>query len=132
MNNTERFTTQFYQYINVSRPSELTVSNICERLNVDLHYWEHSSAVAKFNVSYKVFLNKKNNSRQQWQDFGHEMSHYFRDQGNRNVLRESFVDYCETKADYFSYHFCVPTFMLMELKGVTVYDVMNLFNVEFD
>ena len=60
------------------------------------------------------------------------MYHYFYDETNYDLLHENYAEYGESKADYFAYHFCVPTFMLYNLKGVDVYDVMELFNVEFD
>src|SRR5699024_4458359 len=109
-----------------------TIAAITERLNINVHHWPHSSAIATHDNRYYVFINESINEQQQWQDFGHEMSHYFTDHSNSNLLEESFIDYCETKADYFAYHFCVPTFMLQQLKGVDVYKIMNLFNVEFD
>jgi len=38
----------------------------------------------------------------------------------------------EYKADYFAYHFCVPTFMFRKLRELNIYEIMNLFNIEFD
>lgn len=131
MNDTEKLIVKFYQSLNIRVPDGLSITNISNSLNVDVHYWDYSSAIAEVGGVYKVFVDYRLNQQQQWQDFGHEMSHYFGD-GDRNVLRENYVDYRESKADYFSYHFCVPTFMLMKIKGVDVYDVMHLFNVEFD
>ena len=132
MNNTERFIAKIYNSVNIRHPGDLSVEYISERFLIKLNYWEFSSTMVEFKNKYKVFINQNLNHREQWQDFGHEMSHYFKDRGDRFVLRESFIDYCESKADYFAYHFCVPTFMLMKLKGVDVYEVMRLFNVEFD
>lgn len=132
MNRTERFVTSIYQYLKILNPEELTIENVSEKLNLSIIYWPYTSEMTDYKGNFKVFINETLNNRQQWQDFGHEMSHYFKDQCNPNLLKESFVNYCESKADYFSCHFCVPTFMLMQLKGVTVYDVMNLFNVELD
>ena len=132
MNKTEQLIYDFYQSINVSNATSLMIELITERLNMHLLYWNESSAIARHDDRYIVFINESINEQQQWQDFGHEMSHYFTDHTRSNLLKESFVDYCETKADYFAYHFCVPTFMLKKIKGVDVYDVMELFNVEFD
>lgn len=132
MNNTERFIAQFYQSIGKTQPYQLSIVAISNRLNLNIHYWKYSSAMTQLNGKYRLFINDQLNEQKQWQEFGHEMSHYFRDRGNRFVLRNSFIDYRETKSDYFAYHFCIPTFMLMNLKGFDVYDVMRLFNVEFD
>ena len=132
MNLTERFIMNFYQSISISCSSELSIMNIAEKLDLEVHFWNFGSAIAERKGIYKIFINNNLNARQQWQEFGHEMSHYFFDQQDKKLMFSSFIDYRETKADYFAYHFCVPTFMLYNLKGVDVYDVMDLFNVEFD
>src|SRR5690625_2178348 len=131
MNDTEKLIVQFSQSLKVRTPDELSTENISNQLSVEVLFWDRSSAVSELNGIYKVFINENLSEQGQWQDFGHEMSHYFGD-GSRSVLRENYVDYCESKADYFAYHFCVPTFMLLNLEEVTVYDVMDLFNVEFN
>lgn len=129
---TESFVTKFYQSININFPSELSILCIAEKLDLEVHFWNFGSAIAQFNGIHKMFINKRLSEQQQWQDFGHEMYHYFFDDTKYDVLKESYAEYGESKADYFAYHFCVPTFMLDNLKEVSVYDVMELFNVEFD
>lgn len=132
MNRTEKSIMKFYQTININDPLLLSIEIIVDYLDVELIYWNNTSAYSFFNNRKMMFINESINDRQQWQEFGHEMSHYFNDESNRKTLNNSFVDYCETKADYFAYHFCVPTFMLQKIEGVDVYGVMELFNVEFD
>lgn len=132
MNRTEEVIKSFYLSIGINDPFLLSKELIVEYLNIKLFYWPHSSAIAIHDDRYIVFLNDNLSMQQQWQEFGHEMYHYFYDETNYNVLRESYANYGESKADYFAYHFCVPTFMLYNLKGVDVYDVMELFNVEFE
>ena len=120
MNYTEVFIKRFYHSVHIRDPFGLTIDNVTEKINLCVHFWEFGSAITEYNGKRKMFINENLNVRQQWQEFGHEMSHYFRDRGNRLVLKESFVDYCESKADYFAYHFCVPTFMLQNLNEVSV------------
>lgn len=132
MNKTELFISDFYQSLNVAETSLCTIATITERLNMKKLYWSHSSTIATHNDRYIVFINESINVQQQWQEFGHEMSHYFFDECRYDKLINSYAAYGETKADYFAYHFCVPTFMLQKLKGVDVYKIMNLFNVEYD
>ncbi|HLR71553.1 MAG TPA: ImmA/IrrE family metallo-endopeptidase [Pseudogracilibacillus sp.] len=64
--------------------------------------------------------------------FGHEVCHYLRHCGNQLKMHPLFLQLQESQANHFAYHFCVPTFMLQQLREVTIYDVMELFNVEFD
>src|SRR5690606_31095397 len=132
MNRTESFIINFYQSINIKFPSELSILCIAEKLDLEVHFWNFGSAITERKGIYKIFINNNLNARQQWQDFGHEMYHYFFDNSRYDLLKESYAEYGESKADYFAYHFCVPTFMLDNLKEVSVYEVMELFKVEFD
>lgn len=131
MNNTERFVKKFYESIQITNPEQLSILNIAEKINMNIKYWGYSSAFAEFNGQCMTLINENVNPQQQWQEFGHEMSHYFKDQGNKLFLKNRFIVYRELKADYFTYHFCVPTFMLMKLGNVTTLDIIKLFNVEY-
>jgi len=132
MNNTEKFIKRIYESINICSPDQLTISNVAEKMNLGVDYWPYTSVFAECKGRCKVFINENLNKQQQWQDFSHEMGHYFQDGGCHRQFIRHYINYREIKADYFAYHFCVPTFMLLKIKGVDVYDVMNLFNVEFD
>jgi len=102
---------------------------IVDHLGIKLIYWKNTSSIAKYKGNYYLFLNEMLTEQQQWQEFGHEMYHYFFD---NEEYCYSYSIYGESKADYFSYHFCIPSFMLNSFKEVSVYDVMELFNVEYD
>lgn len=132
MNNTEKYIHHLYRSINVTSYEQLSIDRVSVFLDIDIIYWEYSSTIANHKNNYKVFINEKLDHRQQWQDFGHEMAHFCWHGGSSRYLLQMYLDYQEHKADYFSYHFCVPTFMLQEIDGVTVQAIMNLFNVEFD
>lgn len=132
MNNTERFVKRFYKSIGITDSHQLTIENISQKLRIKIIYWNYTSEIINYRNAYKLFLNENLNEQQQWVDFGHELGHYFCDNEDQSCLPKQYVNYQEYKADYFAYHFCVPTFMLLKIKGVDVYDVMNLFNVEFD
>ncbi len=132
MNNTEKYIHHLYRSINVTSYEQLSIDRVSVFLDIDVVYWEYSSTIANCKDKYRVFINEGLDCRQQWQVFGHEMAHFCWHGGSSRYLLQMYLKYQEDKADYFAYHFCVPTFMLMELKGVTAYDVMNLFNVEFD
>ncbi len=132
MDNTEKHIYRLYKYINVVSFDQLTIDYISMALNIKMHYWNDTSSIAIYKNNYKMFINENLNKPRQWQEFGHEMNHYIYDEGNQLHLPDTYKTYQESKADYFAYHFCVPTFMLAKLKGVTAYDIMILFNVEFD
>lgn len=132
MNQTEQFILTFYQSINVFEPMHLSLNKITSALNIKLIYWSHTSAIAELKGRYCLFINKALNKCRQWQEFGHEIYHYLYDHVVYDRLHECYAGYGESKADYFAYHFCVPTFMLKNLKEVNANVVANTFNVEFD
>lgn len=132
LNQTEYFITKIYRTLKISDPLIISKEIIVDLLKMKLVYWPHTSAIVEYENKYCVFIKETLNKQQQWQEFGHEMSHYFNDRINRKSVSSSFVNYCEVKADYFAYHFCVPTFMLLDLEEITAHKIMNLFNVEFD
>src|SRR5690625_4714374 len=108
------------------------MQHITEKLVIKIVYWHFTSAIAERNGKYNLFINQKLSQQQQWQDFGHEMKHFCFDRGNQNDLFSSLIYYQEVKADYFAYHFCIPTFMLEQLKEVTIHEIARVFNVEFE
>lgn len=132
MNNTENYIYHLCKSINIISYDQLSIDSISTVFNIDVRFWDYSSELVYFKEKYKMFINESLTEQQQWQDFGHEMCHFCWHGGAQKHLYNTYVEYMEHKADYFMYHFCIPTFMLMELKGVNVYDVMNLFNVEFE
>lgn len=96
----------------------LSISSIAEQLNVNVHFWGRSSAVDSINDDYCIFIDNRLNEREQWQEFCHQMYHYFSDETSYNQLND---DYGESKVDYFMCHFCVTTFMQLEIKVGTAY-----------
>src|SRR5690625_2887673 len=132
MNAIEKFVMRFYQNIDVHKPFLLSKEMIVDCLGIKLIYWKNTSSVARHKGNYYLFLNENLTEQRQWQEFGHEMYHYFFDNTRYDLLKESYAEYGESKADYFAYHFCVPTFMLQRLKEVNIHVITTMFNVEFD
>lgn len=132
MNRTEIYIKDFYLSLGINNASQLNINYVSKMLGLDVVFWTYTSEVARFGERYKMFINKTLSMQQRWQDFGHEMYHYFNDHTSYNTLHSIYYFYGECKADYFAYHFCVPTFMLLQLKEVSVDVITRLFNVEYD
>lgn|SRR5690625_2365602 len=132
MDNTDKYIYDLFKRFGIFSHDQLTIGHMSMIFDIKTHYWDEVSSIAIYKDRYKMFINENLNRSRQWQEFGHEMKHYFLDEGDILYLPKIYKIYQESKADYFAYHFCIPTFMLQKLKGVTVYDVMNLFNVEFE
>lgn len=131
-NMAEDFVNRLLQSLYIRDPRQLTIENISCLLGIRVDYWEFSSETAFYRGKCVMFLEYKDTSQRQWQEFAHELCHYFWHVGRQEFLPYSFYQLQEWQANNFSYHLCVPTVMLQQLKGVTVYKVMNLFNVEYD
>ncbi|MDY7044388.1 ImmA/IrrE family metallo-endopeptidase [Virgibacillus sp. M23] len=129
---TEEYIKKLLLLHQINNPYELTVNTISKAINIPVHYWEYGSESNHYRGKYIVFLNETDTKEQQWQDFTHELCHIFWHAGRQENLPLPFMQLQEWQANNFSYHLCVPTFMLDKLYNYTVYDVMRLFNVEYD
>ncbi|WP_160141572.1 ImmA/IrrE family metallo-endopeptidase [Salicibibacter halophilus] len=93
------------------------------------------SETVSFNTGNIIIVPK--NHPHIWELFSHELSHVLLNKGNQKRMDERFLYYQEKKANHFSYHFGIPTFMLenlelpQTLKTASMY-VANLFHVTFD
>ncbi len=132
MNNTELFIKQLYESLKITEPYQLTIENIANKIDLSIHYWEFTTRLTKYSNEHHIFINEQISNQEQWQEFGHEMCHYAWHDGSQQFIRESFATYQEQKANYFAYHFCVPSFMLERLKVNNVRDMMDMFNINFE
>lgn len=126
MTYTEEYVNRIYKSISIKQPEELGIKNIATKMKLNVFYGNCS-----FRMGRDIVI-KKSSDQSEWQRFGHEVGHYLRHCGNQLNMYFLFRDLQEYQANYFAYHFCVPTFMLQKFKEVTVYDVMNAFNVEYE
>jgi len=132
MQDTAYYVKSLFESLHITNPYQLNIQHITEKLDIKIIYWEFSSAIAERNGKCNLFINQNLNKQHQWQEFGHEMKHFCFDRGNQNDLFNSFIYYQEVKADYFAYHFCIPTFMLEQLKEVTIHEIARIFNVDLN
>lgn len=122
----EDFIRNLYLKIGISKPSEIDINVIAQTLGINLYYGNTT-----FIFGNNIVI-KRSNKQQEWIDFAHELCHYLRHTGFQVAMHPMFIDLQEWQANHFAYHFCVPTFMLEDLEEVTIYEIMNLFNVCYD
>lgn len=111
LNTTEEFIKALYRNINVTEPQHLQPAEIVERLSLSVAYLP----VRSTRVDNHIFLDIRLSTKEQWQEFGHELCHALWHHDNQFHLTRSYIDYQETQAKKFSYYACVPTCMLMKL-----------------
>lgn len=121
----EEYVTNLYNYLSINNPEQIDIDVIAAKLGVNIFYGS-----ASFIINNNIFI-QKSSKQKEWQTFAHEICHYLRHCGNQLNMGKLFVNFQEYQANYFAYHFCVPTFMLDKLKEFTVYMIMDLFNVEY-
>ena len=122
----EDYVFDLYTSIGVFNPSDLDMKVIAKKIGVKILYKNQT-----FRFNNEVLLSG-GSPQEEWMDFGHEVSHYLRHCGNQLNMPPLFVDLQELQANHFAYHFCVPTFMLDRLRVKNAYEVMTLFNVDFE
>ena len=131
LNYLEDYIKNFYTHLSIDkillslylhRPSQLKMEDIARRLNIGLFYWNEPSQALFANGHSFIFLNLLSLPSFQWQDFCHELGHVLWHAGDQMRLPPSFVEYQEFKANNFSLHAAVPTFMLNELDLPEIYD----------
>ncbi|WP_106494942.1 ImmA/IrrE family metallo-endopeptidase [Lentibacillus sp. Marseille-P4043] len=122
----EDYIRDLYINLSINCPEQLGVESLAKALNLKIYY---ADANMRFNDTIVL---KKTSIQQEWQSFGHEVGHYLLHVGNQLVMHYLFNELQENQANYFAYHFCIPTFMLSDSRVKNVYEVMNLFNVEFE
>lgn len=127
----EDYIKNLYLKIGVDKPKQLNRHTIAPRLGITLYPFNGTSEAVYSNGRQYIFLNSNLTQQEQWTEFAHELCHILRHSGYQKKMARSFVEYQEWQADHFSYHFCVPTFMLDRLRGITAHGIMNLFNVDY-
>lgn len=129
----EDYIKNLYLSIGVTSPDQLDPKNIAALLGINLIYLPCDST----NLGNVIFLDSRLSKEEQWQEFGHESCHATLHSGNQAKSNPLFREYQEWKANSFALHFCVPTFMLNQIKlpkkkELAIIKICLLFNVEYD
>lgn len=118
---------KLYKSIGIMIPEKLDMHLIAKRLGIKITYEEEKI----FRCDDEISLTR-GTKIEEWLSFAHELGHYLRHAGMQLAMHPLFRQLQEYQASSFTYHFCVPTFMLDNLKEVTIRGIMNLFNVDYD
>lgn len=111
----EDFIRKTYRDLNIHSPAELNIYRIADTLGIGLYPISTSSQALQFDGRYYIFLNNTLTPPERFETFGHELGHILLHTGNQKTMNENYRVYQEWKANLFTMHFCVPTFMLQQL-----------------
>lgn len=107
----ELFVMKLYKKLKLSNPNLQSIEEIGNFFGVDIEYDFSISACLE-----GLLIIKDGTSAEKWESFGHELCHHLRHIGNQRNMHPLFREMQEYQADYFAYHFCVPTFMIENMK----------------
>jgi len=102
----------FYINLEINEPHQLDLLDIAYRMGLNVIFKDISSRF----YDKEVIIDERLSKPEQWQEFGHELCHALRHNGNQLVMDKSFIELQEYQANNFMHHFCVPTFMLQKIK----------------
>lgn len=129
----EDYIRNLYHTLGIFHPHQLNLENIAYKLGFTIVYYP----IMSLHVREILIIDSRGTPQQRWQDFGHELCHALIHEGNQNVMPSNFRLYQEWKAENFSQHFCIPTFMLERIKfssdeAKTIYLIQETFNVDYE
>jgi Zn-dependent peptidase ImmA (M78 family) len=130
----EEYVKNIFINLGICHPQDIDMEAIAKGLNINIHYRESMSQMVCIKGQYHIILNQFDSPVKQWQDFTHELGHALKHVGNQRMLNGLFKGLQEGQANNFMYHFCVPTFMLMEFefhatKDMTIQKIAESFGV---
>lgn len=100
----------------MTAPLHIDMQLIAKELDIWIHFEDTHSMMLKRDGMYSIVLNQKKSPEEQWQDFAHELCHVLKHTGNHFHMNKLFRELQEFQANHFMYHFCVPTFMLLNME----------------
>lgn len=116
----EDFVKNLYHELSIFVPTAIDMLYIADQLNIRVHFYDGGSTAIDHNGTIRIFIDNKLSSKEQWQDFGHELCHILKHKGNQlylsTLLSTDFIKLQESQAENFMYQFCVPTFMLLNYQ----------------
>ncbi|MGM0948884.1 MAG: ImmA/IrrE family metallo-endopeptidase [Bacillota bacterium] len=112
----EEYVKNIYSRLGVTSPHHIDMLKIAKDLDIWVHFEDMGSMMVKYDGMYSIVLNQRKSPEEQWEDFGHELCHVLKHAGNHFHMNKLFRELQEFQANQFMYHFCVPTFMLLQME----------------
>lgn len=120
----EDYVKNLYSYLAINYHYEINMNEIANKLNIKLRFWDEKSEATYYRGKFIIYINETISIQEQWQEFSHELGHVFRHEGCQLSMSYEFRQFQESEANNFAYHFCIPTFMLLN------YEIANYVNIK--
>ncbi|MCI2257198.1 XRE family transcriptional regulator [Domibacillus sp. PGB-M46] len=124
---------------NVRKPTNAKLARFAELYEVPiafrLYLWDESSESSRYKGVYRIFLDKRLETCKQWREFAHQLCCVLKKAGDQLEVPPLCRVLTQISTNYFTCHFCIPTFMLKRLplpseKQESVAYMSKVFNVE--
>ncbi|MFC2948579.1 ImmA/IrrE family metallo-endopeptidase [Virgibacillus sediminis] len=106
------------------------IDDVAERAGITLCYFKNPP----FTMRGVINLDPRHSKEKQKEIFGHELCHALFHTGIQLIMPDAFRLKQEYQARNFAFHFCVPTFMLKDIKlprhrNKAIYKISQIFEV---
>jgi Zn-dependent peptidase ImmA (M78 family) len=122
--NLEEWIEDQYREMSLYFPRDITFEVIANYFNIHFAFGRGPSFNTVVDNFAAISVDCRESEIEQKQQFFHELCHALLHPGLQTEMSQSFKSLQESKADNFSYHCCIPTFMLLR------YEIANFLDVE--
>ncbi|NQX68458.1 ImmA/IrrE family metallo-endopeptidase [Paenibacillus alba] len=111
----EDFVDQLYKQHSIWQPAQLTIHCVAAAMGIRVHPAPISYIIQR-ECRITIHINENLDSREQWQDFLHELCHALRHAGNQLDMPPLMREWQEIDAFNFAIYASIPYFMIRRMK----------------
>lgn len=112
----ENYVKNLYRNLSITTPDSINMNEIARKMNIHLHYWEETTETICYKGIFRIFLDKRLEDNKRWIAFACELCRVLKKDSQRLNSIPPGKAYLQLRERAFTGHFCVPTFMLDNLK----------------
>lgn len=131
----EEYIQKLYIMANIHSPELINDYNMADMLGITLML----APISSKRIGSVIIIDSRLSPAEQHEQFAHELCHSIWHVTNQMLMPDFWTEYQEWTADTFANHYCIPTFMLLELdlqayrtKKHLYYEMAELFGVTLE
>ena len=135
LNRKEEYIQKLYMMANINSPELINNYNMADMLGITLL----PTPIASKRLGDVIIIDSRLSPEEQHEQFAHELCHCIWHVTNQLLMPAFWNEYQEWIAESFANHYCMPTFMLLELdlqayrtKKHLYYEMAQLFGVTLE
>ncbi|MNI11235.1 hypothetical protein D3C73_643730 [compost metagenome] len=111
----EQWIETLYKELNIVTPDQLHIHELAAKFNIWVYYMDMKSMVVERQGLFSVNIDRRLSSKEQWEEFLHELCHVLRHSGNQTSMPMPFLDWQEQDAANFQLYAAIPFSMVSRL-----------------